>query len=179
MMNGINGMSSMIHSMGMRPMRPDPEERFNKADANGDGGLDKAEMETVLSKISEMSGQSLNVDEVFSEFDVDDDGVLSQEETENGMNQLREEMGPQMKGRHGGGPKGPGGMSAYGKQGPNGMEENLINMLNSLSEDETESLIDALNANSEEEDSEDESNILDMLKNALENGSFSPLDIPV
>ncbi len=177
MISGINDGSSFMRNMGMGAMRPDPAERFNKADANGDGGLDKSEMQTVLDKVSEMSGQDINVDNVFSEFDADEDGVLSEQEAETAMNQLREEMEPQMRGMKGGkgGPH-PPGIGGRGVDGGDESESSLISMLNSLSEDEEESILDALDDDSEDDEG---STIADMLRNALESGSYSPVDILV
>ncbi len=177
MISGINGESSFMRNMGMRAMRPDPAERFNKADANSDGGLDKSEMQTVLDKVSEMSGQDINVDNIFSEFDADQDGMLNEQEAETAMNQLREEMGPRMRGmrdRMGG--QHPPGIGPPGMNNGQKPESSLISMFNSLSEDEKESFLDALNDNSEDDE---DSTIADMLRNALKGGSYSPVDILV
>lgn len=175
MINGLNGISSFMGNMGMGSMRPDPTERFNNADANGDGGLDKGEMQVVVGRISERSGQDISVDDIFSEFDADEDGVLSEQEAEAAMTQLKEEMGPEMMSRMGNMGSGPRGMAAYGDRGAHETESQLASMLNSLSEEE-ESLLDALNDDS---DDEDELTIADILKTALESGAYSPLDLLV
>ncbi len=177
MISGINGGSSLMGNMRMGAMRPDPAERFNKADANGDGGLDKSEMQTVLDKVSEMSGQDIDVENIFSEFDTDKDGMLSEQEAETAMNQLREELGPQMRGMKGGmGGQHPPGMGDHGINGGGESESSLISMFNSLSEDEKESFLDALDDDSEDDE---DSTIADMLRGALERGSYSPVDILV
>ena len=174
MVSGISSVSSVTGNMAMGRMRPpDPEEQFKKDDVNGDGGLDKTELQTVLDKISEMSGKdsSVSVDDLFNNFDSDGDGLLSQQETETAMAQLKEEMGPPPM------PPDMGkGAAAYENSASDGTESSVLAMLKNLTEDEQESLLNTITGNSEEED-EENSNLVDMLKNALTNGSYTPLDV--
>ncbi len=159
MISGINGAGGFMNHMGMEAMRPDPKERFNRADTNGDMSLDKSEMQTVLDRISEMSGEDINVDDFFLEFDTDENDVFSEQEAEIAMAQLRERIGPEMMGKKGGGPRGmggPRGVEAYENDKVNEIESSLISMLNSLSDDDKESFL-----------------------TALQNGIYSPLDILV
>ena len=148
-------------------MRPDPKEGFNKADVNGDGGLDKTEMQTVLDNISKMSGQDVNVDDIFSDFDEDENGVLNEAEAEAAMAQLREEMGPP--------PMGPPPQNSVNAYTENGENSYLIELLNSLEEEE-ESLLDSL-TDSEEDEDDEESPIVDMLQTAMKGEAYSPLDV--
>jgi len=75
-------------------VRPTKEEMFQKADANGDGKIDADELNEVLAKASEMSGQTIDAAELLSNADEDGDGALDQAEMDNAMAKLREEMGP-------------------------------------------------------------------------------------
>ena len=88
MISGISGASSMWSQMSVRPMRPSKEQMFSKIDQNSDGGIDKAEMQTVLGKMAEQSGQTVNVDDLFSQYDSDGNGKLSQDETDTAMESL-------------------------------------------------------------------------------------------
>jgi Ca2+-binding EF-hand superfamily protein len=65
--------------------RPDPAAMFNKADRDGSGGLDQAEFQTLAAKISEATGQQVDVDELFATYDADGDGLLGKEETQTAM----------------------------------------------------------------------------------------------
>jgi hypothetical protein len=176
MVSGISSVSSFTGNMAMGRMRPpDPEEQFKKDDVNGDGGLDKTEMQNVLDKISKMSGQdsSVSVDELFNNFDSDGDGLLSQQETKTAMDQLREKMGPPPQTL----PDMGKGVAAYESSASagDGTESSVLTMLKSLTEDEQSSLFDAITGNSKKEETGN-SNLMDMLKNAFTNGSYTPLD---
>jgi hypothetical protein len=61
--------------------RPDPAAMVNKADRDGSGGLDQVEFQTLAAKISEATGQQVDVDELFATYDADGDGVLGKDET--------------------------------------------------------------------------------------------------
>ncbi len=90
MINSINSSMSSMPTM----VRPTKEEMFQKADANSDGKIDADELNEVLAKMSEMSGQTIDAAEVLSNADEDGDGALDQAEMDNAMAKLREEMGP-------------------------------------------------------------------------------------
>lgn len=83
---------------------------FKKADANGDGGIDKAEFKTMLSQGPGGQTGTMDTDKIFSEIDADGNGTISQAENENAM----EKMG----GQGGAPPSGPppGGMGGGGTQ---------------------------------------------------------------
>ena len=61
---------------------------FAKADANGDGSVDKSELGTLLSKTSQKTGQSVDTSAAFSTMDADNSGSLSSDELQKGMEKL-------------------------------------------------------------------------------------------
>jgi Ca2+-binding EF-hand superfamily protein len=83
---------------------------FKKADANGDGGIDKAEFKTMLSQGPGGQTGTVDTDKMFSEMDTDGNGTISQTENENAMKK--------MGGQGGAPPSGPppGGMGGGGAQ---------------------------------------------------------------
>jgi len=72
--------SNMGVTQGMTP--PRREDMFEKIDSNGDGQIDRTEMQAMLDEMSSITGESMNVDDNdrFAQADTDGDGVLSQEE---------------------------------------------------------------------------------------------------
>jgi Ca2+-binding EF-hand superfamily protein len=111
----------------MRRM-PTREEMFNRDDVNGDGGIDQEELSAVTDKLSEMSGQTIDAEELMAEFDANEDGLLDQSEMESAMAKLREEMGPPP-------------------------QKNLEQQLSMSSTGQMPSFMDILNQNEEEESS--------------------------
>lgn len=88
-MSSINGVSGSSDAWAQ--MRSQMQAKmFKKADANGDGGVDKAELKGLLSDISKMGGQSVggNTDDTFAKMDVNSDGKLSSDELGKGMESL-------------------------------------------------------------------------------------------
>ncbi len=63
---------------------------FAKVDSNSDGSVDKAELNSMLSDISKMTGQSQsgNIDDTFKSMDSNGDGKLSSDEMGKGMEKL-------------------------------------------------------------------------------------------
>lgn len=93
--SGISSASSAWSSMiAMRGNRPpggkDPAEMFAKVDSDGSGGVDEAELQTMLEDISQKTGTSVdgNAAELLSQMDSDGDGSLSQTELDEGMRSL-------------------------------------------------------------------------------------------
>lgn len=88
-MSSINGVSGSSDAWAQ--MRSQMQAKmFKKADANGDGGVDKTELKGMLSDISKITGQSVggNTDDIFAKMDVDSDGKLSSDELGKGMESL-------------------------------------------------------------------------------------------
>jgi len=110
----------------MTAMRGQMGNPFEQLDSNGDGSLDKTELSSLADKISEMTGQSVNVDELVSKLDSDEDGLVSQEEFEAGRPQ-----GP---------PLGMMGMQGGGMQ-------SLLDILNESEDEDVSSLRDSLDTN--------------------------------
>jgi Ca2+-binding EF-hand superfamily protein len=126
-------MISSVSSGGYSPMMlsgmrggggaPDPtkmqEKLFAKADANGDGAIDKTELTTLME--SSGTDQSVSADDLFSRMDADGDGQISQQEATDTASQLLEDLRSQLmqsgRGAMGGMPPPPMG----GGQG--GMDE--------------------------------------------------------
>ncbi len=103
----ISSMGSSSYGMGQMSgtgSRPSPKEMFSKIDADDSGGLDKTEFSDMAEKMSQMTGEDVDTDELFAEYDEDGDGELSEEETQAFMDDNRPEGPP------------PGGMG--GMQGP-------------------------------------------------------------
>jgi Ca2+-binding EF-hand superfamily protein len=119
------GMMGMMH--GMQRHRGN---LFEKLDSNGDGVLDKTELSSFAEKISEMTGQSADVDQILAKLDADEDGLVSQEEFEAGRPQ-----GP---------PPGMMGMM-HGMQG-SGIES-LLNILSSSKNEDFAVSVDSFDKN--------------------------------
>jgi Ca2+-binding EF-hand superfamily protein len=88
---------------------------FKKADANGDGGIDKAEFKTMLSQGPGGKTGTMDTDKIFSEIDVDGNGNISQAENENAMKKMGGQGGAPPSGPPPSGPP-PGGMGGGGAQ---------------------------------------------------------------
>jgi hypothetical protein len=94
--------SSIGGSNGFDPTQM-AKEFFKKADTNSDGGIDKAELKTMLSNKPGGSKGAQDIDKIFAEVDTNSDGKI--DETENAN---------QMKKMGGKGGKPPGGMPPSG-----------------------------------------------------------------
>ncbi len=80
MISSISNSFSYGSQMGVRSMQQFKEKMFSKIDSDGNGGIDKTEFSDLAKKMSEMSGSSINVDDVFSKYDADGDNSLSMDE---------------------------------------------------------------------------------------------------
>jgi Ca2+-binding EF-hand superfamily protein len=81
----------MIAMRGNRPPGgKDPAELFAKVDSDGSGGVDEAELQTMLDDIAQKTGTSVDgsAGELLSKMDSDGDGSLSQSELDEGMRSL-------------------------------------------------------------------------------------------
>jgi Ca2+-binding EF-hand superfamily protein len=61
---------------------------FKKIDQNGDGAIDKTEMESIVSK------NGVSVEDIFSKLDSDQDGTIGKSEFEAALSQLRSQHPP-------------------------------------------------------------------------------------
>ena len=75
---------------------------FKKADGNGDGGIDKAELKTALSQGPADKSGDMDIDKIFSEVDADKNGKISQTENEATMKKMDGQGGPPPGGMGGG-----------------------------------------------------------------------------
>jgi hypothetical protein len=89
---------------------------FKKADANGDGGIDKSELKTMLSKGPGGSKGTQDVDKMFAEMDTNGDGKIDETENANQMKKMAAQGGPQ-RGGAGGAPPAGGGAPKAGASG--------------------------------------------------------------
>jgi hypothetical protein len=93
---------------------------FKKADANGDGSIDKSELKTMLS--NGPNGKSMTdaeVDKVFKEVDTNGDGKISASENEAQMKKMGAQGAPSSGGT--------GGMPAGGAQASSGTSSSSSN----------------------------------------------------
>lgn len=77
MTESIQAMGGMMSTEAMAQMK---EKMFTKLDSDGDGSLNKTELETFAEELSEKSGGEVNIDEFISSLDSDGDGVVTEEE---------------------------------------------------------------------------------------------------
>ena len=89
---------------------------FKKADANGDGGIDKSELKAALSSGPNGGKAAENIDSVFAEADSDGDGKINQTENTAQMAKMKQGGGAPPAGGAGGKPAG-GAPHSGGKSG--------------------------------------------------------------
>ena len=70
MISGISGSGGYPSAIDAATRQQRKEEMFARVDTNGDGGVDKAELQVMLDKMPERDGQTRYVDELFTQFDV-------------------------------------------------------------------------------------------------------------
>lgn len=92
--SSLGGMQSYMGAAKQKPSKEEMEakkkEAYESADVNGDGKLDAAELETLLSKAPK--GSSVDTEEAFTSFDTDEDGYVSETELDSGMQSMRAQM---------------------------------------------------------------------------------------
>lgn len=126
----------MVSGIGSVGMRPNPQDFFKKIDSDSNGGVSQTELKTMADKMSEKTGNVLDVsDDAFKGYDSDSDGSLSTEE----LNAMMENsgFGPPMGMAGMQPPAAPPqqGVDAYGSAGSTGS-----------SQDELSAIIDSLKA---------------------------------
>ena len=163
MMSGVSGMGGMMGPERFGGMRPNPQEMFQRDDADGSGGIDQEELAAVTNKLAELSGSSIDAGSLMTEFDADEDRALSEEEMKSAMDSLREEMGPPPGGPMAEGGRPPGGASAIYRQNSVDGESELSQLLESLSDAEEDG---------------DEDDLTQQWLSALNGGddSYNPID---
>ncbi|AGF77353.1 hypothetical protein UWK_00775 [Desulfocapsa sulfexigens DSM 10523] len=98
-MNGISGsysysFANMQQAQGARQGQgKGAEGRFNKLDADKNGAIDQAELQTMADKMSGMTGQTMNVAEVAKTYDANNDGLMDRGEMESMMREIQEKTG--------------------------------------------------------------------------------------
>ena len=82
MVSGVS--SSLSYWEQIAALKEDQETRkaspLVEHDSNGDGALDATEFGAFAEKISEMTGETVDAEELFAEMDTDGDGLVSEEE---------------------------------------------------------------------------------------------------
>lgn len=92
--SGISAMSQGAVQKAADGGRPNSNQMFSKVDQDNSGGLDQAEFQTLADKISETTGDSVDIQAVFDTYDKDGDGELSQDETDAVMGANRPQEPP-------------------------------------------------------------------------------------
>ena len=91
-MSTIQSVSSSADAWAaMRAQRSQMQAKmFAKVDTDGSGGVDKTELQSMLSAVSQKTGTDLtsNIDDTFTKFDTNADGQLSSDELGKGMHSL-------------------------------------------------------------------------------------------
>lgn len=133
MISGISGGYYANYYTQMHVMRSQAENIFEKFDSNGDGSLDETEISAFAEKISEISGQAVDVEGLVSNLDSDEDGLVSEEEFEAGRSQ---------------GPKGPPPpMTEMTGASQDGGIQSLLDILNSSEDEDVSGFKDSLDTN--------------------------------
>ncbi len=85
MISSISATSSYMGQMNSMSMSQRLDNLFSKIDSNGSGSLDKTEFSAFAKKLSQDSGNSIDVDSAFSTYDANGDGSLSESELDSFM----------------------------------------------------------------------------------------------
>ncbi|MCF6186549.1 MAG: EF-hand domain-containing protein [Desulfobulbaceae bacterium] len=135
MISGISGSGGSMAQMQMQGLRqrPNQGERFNKLDADKNGGIDQAELQTLSDQFSTITGQQLNVEEVSKAYDSNSDGLLAQDEMQSMMMDLQEKMGGPQGGRNS-----MQALAAYQSDPNQDQTSILLDMLSGEEEDQEE-----------------------------------------
>lgn len=87
----VSGISSSQSSMGYylqnQGMRtgPGPADMFKKVDTDGSGGVSQSELDTLATKLSSMTGTTIDTSDAMSTYDTDGNGELSDDELKSFM----------------------------------------------------------------------------------------------
>ena len=88
MINSISGGTNLTGQVNYETRRPSPEEMFKKMDVNGDGSVDKSEMQSVIGQIRGKDGDSIDISDMFSKMDADGDGKITEKEHNAAIQQM-------------------------------------------------------------------------------------------
>lgn len=120
------GNNNYLFQMNARPMQQRQDDLFSKIDSDSSSGIDKTEFSAFAKKLSQDSGNSIDVDDVFSTYDTDGDGSLSTEELKSFMKDNAPSPPP------------PGQMqqaaSAYGTDQSSDQMSTLLDLLKNISD---------------------------------------------
>lgn len=109
----VGGVSSAWGAMSSARADAMKEKMFAKTDADGSGGVNKAELQTLFDKIASKTGSSPgSAEDMLVKMDSDGSGELSRDELDTGMKELMPKPADTMafaQQRGQGGPGGPGG----------------------------------------------------------------------
>lgn len=87
--NGVSGSGSNVWAALNTPRTNHQAKLFTKVDTDGNGGVDQAELTTLLDKVSQKTGASFDdASKVFTAMDANSDGSLSSDELDAGMQSL-------------------------------------------------------------------------------------------
>jgi Ca2+-binding EF-hand superfamily protein len=147
--SGVSGSSSAWAAVSAQRAQHQAK-MFAKVDADGSGGVDQAELSTMLSDIAGKTGSSLgDSKELFSKMDSNSDGSLSSDELDQGMKDLM--------------PPPPSTMEfaqSRGMSGSNGSQDDLFAKVDTdgdgaVSQDELQVLTDKIKADTGQEVGQD------------------------
>ncbi len=133
MISSVSNMHSMSAMPGMSAMAgmrkpPSAEEMFSRVDADGSGSVDKTELQGMIDKVSQRTGESLDVDEVLASADTNGDGAVDQTEFASILETFR--------------PSGPPPRPA--PKGPEESMQTLLDMMDSSDEETSNTYSSAL-----------------------------------
>ena len=80
MISGVSGMGGGMAAMQRMGPPPNPQEKFNEMDVDGNGGLGLEELEEMAGHISEMTGKDVSAEDVMSRLDADGNGQIEMSE---------------------------------------------------------------------------------------------------
>lgn len=86
----VSGTSSINGMQGPPPPPPNGQDMFKKVDSDGSGSVSSDELQTMLDKMPEKTGQTQDAATVLSQYDSNSDGSLSSDE----LGSMMKAMGP-------------------------------------------------------------------------------------